>query len=266
MPWKTADGKYLVEGQTWTDSSGIKHPANWNIWTEDYKKNTMNLTWEAPLGSWDSDYYYGWNSNGDALLPIPVANIKTEKIRDAKQQSSDYLSPTDWYVTRKSERDVAIPSEITAFRTAVLANYTSLKTAINNASDIAGIQAIYANSNGASQSSKTINAHSSDVVSTSNNTITISGHGFVDDEAVIYETEGTDAIGGLVNGHTYFIIQKTTNNFKLSESHSNCGDATAISLTAVAPSNATAQKLTSMGIWGKGQTWPKSDALKYDGS
>ena len=265
MPWKYKT-TYLSEGKSWKDDNGIQHPPNWNIWSEDYKINTIGLTWENVLGSYDSDYYYGWNSDGDALLPKPIADIKTKKILEAKQHSSDYLTPTDWYVTRKSERDVAIPSEITAFRTAVLAVYTSLKTAINNASDIAGIQAIYANSNGASQATKTINAHSSDVVSTSNNTITISNHGFVDDEAVIYETGGTDAIGGLVDEQTYFIIQKTANNFKLSESHSDCGDASVISLTAVAPSDGTAHRLTSVGIRGKGQTWPNADALKYDGS
>jgi len=49
MPWKTADGTYLKEGRGWTDSDGIKHPSNWMIWTEDYKKNTMNLTWEEPF-------------------------------------------------------------------------------------------------------------------------------------------------------------------------------------------------------------------------
>ena len=59
MPWKTADGTYLKEGSGWTDSDGIKHPSNWMIWSEDYKKNTMNLTWEEPLGSFDNFYYYG---------------------------------------------------------------------------------------------------------------------------------------------------------------------------------------------------------------
>ena len=77
MPWKTSDGTYLKEGRGWKDSNGIKHPSNWIIWSEDYKKNTMNLTWEKPLGGFDSFYYSGWNSDGDQLVPKPVAELKT---------------------------------------------------------------------------------------------------------------------------------------------------------------------------------------------
>ena len=73
MPWKTSDGTYLKEGRGWKDSNGIKHPSNWIIWSEDYKKNTMNLTWEKPLGGFNSFYYSGWNSDGDQLVPKPVA-------------------------------------------------------------------------------------------------------------------------------------------------------------------------------------------------
>ena len=80
MPWKTAEGTYLREGRGWTDSDGIKHPSNWMIWTEDYKKNTMSLTWEAPLGPFDSFYYWGWNSDGDALLPKPLAGLQSSKV------------------------------------------------------------------------------------------------------------------------------------------------------------------------------------------
>ena len=64
----------------------------------------------------------------------------------------------------------------------VLTNYTSLQSAINSASDIDELKALYTSTNGASQDSKSIDATSSGVVSTSDNTITINGHGFVNDE------------------------------------------------------------------------------------
>ena len=271
MPWKTADGTYLKEGRGWTDSNGIKHPSNWMVWTEDYKKNTMNLTWEEPLGPFNGFYYYGWNSDGDALLPKPVADLKTILVSQAKQTSASLLTPSDWYVVRKTETDVAVPAEITAYRTAVRTNYASLKTAINDASDIAGLQSIYTSTAGASQTAKEINATSSSVVSTSANTITSNGHGFVDDEQVYYnvglnsDNENTAVIGGLVNGKTYFVHSATTNTFKLSESHSNCGDAAAVSLTGLS-SDGTKQTFTSQGKPGKGQTWPNSDMPKYDGA
>ena len=276
MPWKTSNGTYLKEGRSWTDSNGITHPNNWMGWSEDYKKNTMNLTWETPLAPYDNFYYYGWNSDGDALLPKPIADLKSKLLSQAKEQSFNILSDTDWYVTRKVERDVAIPSDITAHRLAVVTNYASLKTAINSASDFAGLQAIYKYTAGASSTAKEIDATKSSVVSTSDNTITISSHGFVDDEQVSYDRglnsddEDAEVIGGLENGNfspgrTYYIHSATTNTFKLSESHSNCGDAAAISLTGLS-SDGTKQKFASLGKPGKGQTWPINTQLKYDGA
>jgi len=271
MPWKTADGTYLKEGRGWTDSDGIKHPSNWMIWSEDYKKNTMNLTWEEPLGPFDNFYYYGWNSDGDALLPKPVADLKTTLVSQAKQMSANMLSDSDWYVVRKTETDVAVPAEITAYRTAVRTNYGSLKTAINDASDIAGLQAVYTSTDGASSTAKEIDATKSSVVSTSANTITSNGHGFVDDEQVYYDVglnsddENAAVIGGLKNESSYFVHSATTNTFKLSESHSNCGDAAVVSLTGLS-SDGTKQTFTSRGKPGKGQTWPDNRMPKYDGA
>ena len=271
MPWKTADGTYLKEGRSWTDSNGIKHPSNWMIWTEDFKKNDMKLTWEEPLGPFDGFYYYGWNSDGDALLPRPLAGLQSSKVSDAKSISASLLAPTDWYITRKIERDVAIPSEITAYRLAVVTNYASLKTAINSVSDIAGLQALYETTAGASQTAKEIDATKSSVVSTSANTITSNGHGFVDDEQVHYsvglnsDDETAAVIGGLVNNTSYFVHSAATNTFKLSESHSNCGDAAVVSLTGLS-SDGTKQTFRSQGKPGKGKTWPISTQLKYDGS
>jgi len=181
------------------------------------------------------------------------------------------LQNTDWYVVRKAETNTATPDEITAYRTAIRTNYTSLKTAINDASDIAGLQSIYTSTAGASQTAKEIDATSSSVVSTTNNTITSNGHGFVDDEQVYYsvglnsDDENAAVIGGLKNESSYFVHSATTNTFKLSESHSNCGDAAAVSLTGLS-SDGTKQTFTSRGKPGKGQTWPDNRMPKYDGA
>jgi hypothetical protein len=271
MAWKYGD-RTLRVGKSWKSSDGVTHPSNWIIWS-DASKTKYGVTWEDdPTPTpYDNFYYYGWNSDGDALLPKPLAELKASKVVEAKDTSASMLSRTDWYVTRKIERDVAIPSEITAYRLAVVTNYTSLKTAINNASDVDGLQAVYTTTAGASQTAKEIDATSSSVVSTTNNTITSNGHGFVDDEQVYYyvglnsDNENAAVIGGLVNNTTYFVHSAATNTFKLSESHSNCGDAAVVSLTGLS-SDGDAQTFTSQGKPGKGQTWPNPDMLKYDGS
>ena len=120
-------------------------------------------------------------------------------------------------------------------------------------------------------SSKEIDATKSSVVSTSANTITSNGHGFVDDEQVYYsvglnsDDETAAIIGGLKDQSSYFIHSAATNTFKLSESHSNCGDAAVVSLSGLS-SDGTKQTFTSQGKPGKGQTWPNSDMPKYDGA
>ena len=270
MPWKYGSVT-LKEGKSWTDDNGIKHPTNWAVWTETYKKNVIGLTWADPPKTFDNEYYFGWNADESALLPKPLADLKTSKLSLARHIVQNDLSETDWYVTRKYERDIAIPSEVSAYRTAVLTNYTSLQSAINSASDIDELKAIYTSTNGASQDSKIIDATSSGVVSTSNNTITINGHGFVNDEAVYYsvgvnsDNDPAAVIGGLINGYVYFVHSATTNTFKLSESHSNCGDASAVNISALS-SDGTKQTFISYGKYGKGQTFPDKTATKYDGS
>ena len=52
------------------------------------------------------------------------------------QNAYSALQSTDWYVVRKEEISTAIPSKITAYRTAVRLVCNSLKTAIDSASDV----------------------------------------------------------------------------------------------------------------------------------
>jgi len=270
MAWKH-NGRTIQIGKAWVADDNTKHPRGWIKWDSD-RKEAMSLVWEddpTPLAPFDNFYYYGWNSDGDALLPKPLADLKALKVLEAKTTSAHSLRDTDWYVTRKSETNTAIPSGITAFRAAVRANYTVLKTAINNASDIAGLQACYTSTGTSiSPNTITIDATSSNVISTSDNTITSNGHGFVNDEKVSYYV-GTNSddvemavIGGLVNSTSYYIISATTNTFKLSESHSNCGDEAVVSLTGLS-SDGTAQTFTSQGKPSAGQTFPDSRMPKY---
>ena len=54
MPWKYGSVT-LKEGKSWTDDNGIKHPTNWAIWTETYKKNVMGLTWVDPPKTFNNE-------------------------------------------------------------------------------------------------------------------------------------------------------------------------------------------------------------------
>jgi hypothetical protein len=60
-----------------------------------------------------------------------IAELKASKISAIKTETGKILSPTDWYVTRLSERAVAIPTEIADERLDILTKSDTFETEIN---------------------------------------------------------------------------------------------------------------------------------------
>ena len=80
---------------------------------------------------------------------VKEEGLKTKLIRKVKAQAEGKLNRTDWYITRKSEKNTAIPSAITTHRDAVRTKQASMCTAITNASDTPALEALYTrNENG----------------------------------------------------------------------------------------------------------------------
>ena len=253
----------------------VQHPKTifTRAWTDEERKAIGILPYVYSGNNRENEFYTSTFSDsvGDDAITRTYTNnavsdlteLKTNKIVNAKGEANGLLSDTDWYVVRNAETSVAIPSQITAYRTAVRANYAALKTAITNAANVDAVAALYsftasANSNGLI----TIDGTSSSVVSTSANSITSNAHGFVVGEILIYDNGGGADIGGLVHETQYYVYSKTVNTFKLSHSHSNCGDAAIISLSSVA-SSGTSHTFKSSGVPGAGNTWPNPNASIY---
>ena len=74
---------------------------------------------------------------------VKEEGLKTVLIREVKEQAQNELNITDWYVTRKSEKDTAIPGSITTHRDAVRAKQAEMETAITNASDTPALETLY---------------------------------------------------------------------------------------------------------------------------
>ena len=75
---------------------------------------------------------------------VAVEGLKTKLIRDVKKKAQSQLNITDWYITRKAEKDTAIPSSITTHRDAVRAKQAEMETEITNASDTPALETLYA--------------------------------------------------------------------------------------------------------------------------
>tara|TARA_R110000803_G_scaffold51477_4_gene106385 strand:+ start:1502 stop:2047 length:546 start_codon:yes stop_codon:yes gene_type:complete len=94
-----------------------------------------NDVFTYPVTNIDFDATY--EEIGDDLEPtgetLPVYDIdalKATKKEDVNAQAGNYLKPTDWYVIRKSERDVSIPSAIATERADVITKADGFVTAI----------------------------------------------------------------------------------------------------------------------------------------
>jgi hypothetical protein len=74
---------------------------------------------------------------------VVIPGVKTIEKNQIKAQAAELLQSTDWYVVRKSEAGTAIPSDVTTFRTAVRTKSGEMETAIDNASSIEAVEALF---------------------------------------------------------------------------------------------------------------------------
>ena len=81
----------------------------------------------------------GLGTEGD----VKAEGLKTILIRQVKNEAKGELNRTDWYVVRKAEEDVAIPSAITTHRKSVRSKQAEMETAITNASDTPALETLY---------------------------------------------------------------------------------------------------------------------------
>ena len=87
----------------------------------------------------DNGYLPSDKSVGD----VKVEGLKTIKKRIVKQQAAGILADTDWYITRKADAGTAVPSAVTTHRAAVRTKSNEMETAIDNASDVDALAALY---------------------------------------------------------------------------------------------------------------------------
>ena len=166
MPWKY-NNRTIRAGKAWTDDNGIKHPNVWMRWS-DAEKKAAGLVWEdqpASEAAFDNRFYHGRQTDGTlipksltdvnevdedgkALLDIDgkqivTLGLKSVAIAQAKTEAAGLLAPYDWYVTRKTETDKAIPSDVSTYRAAVRTSCANIEAAINAVKTHAKFMALY---------------------------------------------------------------------------------------------------------------------------
>jgi hypothetical protein len=145
---------------------GIQYPRNWLVKSTQAERTAIGITWEADPVRADDSYYWDGNVNNPKALEdvnevdedgnpiyVQVWNPDTEQMEDTDKQvvtkglksnmiaqvkhtAGTMLATTDWYVTRKVERSVDIPTDVASKRTAIVAESERLETAIAGVANV----------------------------------------------------------------------------------------------------------------------------------
>ena len=156
------NGKTLRIGRAFTHAE-VQYPSNWLQLSTEEDRNALGITWEDdPVRADDRFYWDGdinnpkaledkeeVDENGNPLYvkvldntdpdnPVMVdtderlvtKGLKSNMIAQVKHTAGTLLAQTDWYVTRKVERNVDIPTDVSSKRVAIVAESERLETAI----------------------------------------------------------------------------------------------------------------------------------------
>jgi len=173
------NGKTLPIDRGFTHND-IQYPRNWLRLSTQEDKDALGITWEADPVRHDDRYY--WNGeldnpkaledvdavdedgnpvwvqeldNSDPENPVMVDTdvqvvthgLKHTMINQVKHTAGTMLAQTDWYVTRKAEREVAIPVDVVAERAHVVAESERLEVAITACADVEALIEVMNNQN-----------------------------------------------------------------------------------------------------------------------
>ena len=161
------NGNRLPEGTAFKDAEGNHYPQNWlNLSTEE-EKTAVGITWvadPAPVDSrfyWDTDlpkaledkletkengsplykqvYDKATESMVDTTEQVVTKGLKSQYVAQVKDTAGKLLNATDWYVIRKAERNVEVPSEVSLKRTQVVAEANRLEVGIKASTTVEGL-------------------------------------------------------------------------------------------------------------------------------
>ena len=146
MPYML-DGRRLRVGRPFKTTDGVSYSQLWATQLTAEEKTAIGITYEADLAPVDFKYYFsagnprpldnGTDSEGNAFT-----GIRPNIVQEQKDTAAALLSHTDWYVTRKSETDTAIPEAVTTYRAAVRTACAAREAQIAAAADVAALETL----------------------------------------------------------------------------------------------------------------------------
>jgi hypothetical protein len=152
------NGNRLPEGTSFYDANGVQYGSGWLNQATEAQKLAIGITWVADAAPVDTRFYWDTDlpkaledkletkqdgsplykqvydkvtkSMVDTTEQVVTKGLKSNFIAQVKQTAGSLLANTDWYVVRKAERNVDIPTNVVAKRAAIVTEADRLETAI----------------------------------------------------------------------------------------------------------------------------------------
>lgn len=126
------NGQRLQEGTVFKDADGTTYPPNWLNQSTEEQKAAIGITWVTDPVRADDRFYW----DGDINNPKDLDGLKSQFVAQVKDTAGKLLNATDWYIIRKAERNIEIPTEIALKRTQIVTESNRLETDINTTTSV----------------------------------------------------------------------------------------------------------------------------------
>ena len=146
--WSAAEREAIGIYEVEYDNTNKKEE-QWYINTDQsfaFADNTVTASYGSATAKAHADTLFTAQNEIDGLGTegeVKTEGLKTQLIRQVKQQAAGELQNTDWYVVRKADAGTAVPSAITTHRAAVRTKCAEMETAITNAADTPALETLY---------------------------------------------------------------------------------------------------------------------------
>jgi len=165
--YKCCHGQTIRPGKSWTDQTGVTHPASWQTYSA-AQKAALGITEIVQQPAPDSRLYtWSYNAdgtvnstpkalddinevdeNGDPLLDekgqqVVTLGVKSVLIAEVKSQQGSLLAGTDWAIVRKADTGIEVPAAIQQWRNEIRLAAAAMEDQITQAATTDDIAALF---------------------------------------------------------------------------------------------------------------------------
>jgi hypothetical protein len=154
------NGKPLALDRAFTTPDGTQYPASFLRLASPEEREAIGITEVPDEIPHDQRYFWGYDSDGNLIPkqledetvtpeegePYTQTGLKTQHIRQTKETANTLLAPTDWYFTRKLERNIEVPENIASYRAEVLAVSDAREELISAVTTVEELKNLYESS------------------------------------------------------------------------------------------------------------------------